>query len=218
MRSLPNADGAGWIADLAEVIVANKAYLSEIDGLIGDGDHGVNMAKGFARAAERTAGRDLTLDAGMAELANVLLSEIGGSMGPLYGLMFTEMSEAIVGEASIDTPRFGAMLRAGLEGVQGVGSAKVGDKTLIDCLQPAVEAWEAAADRGFEPAAAALKAAAERGRDGTVDLVARVGRSARLGERSRGVLDAGATSCCLILTALADGAVRRLGAEPAPVT
>jgi dihydroxyacetone kinase len=102
------------------------------------------------------------------------------------------------------------MLRAGLEGVQGVGSAKVGDKTLIDCLQPAVEAFEAQAAQGIGPAVDAMKAAAEEGRDSTVDLVARVGRSARLGDRSRGVLDAGATSCCLILTALGNGALRRL--------
>lgn len=210
MSRLPNAAGAELVAELAEVIVANKAYLSEIDGLIGDGDHGVNMAKGFGRAAERTAGRDLTLDGGMAELADVLLSEIGGSMGPLYGLMFTEMAEAIAGQESLDAPAFGAMLRAGLEGVQGVGSAKVGDKTLIDCLQPAVEAFEAASAQGFTPAVGAMKAAADRGRDSTVELVARVGRSARLGERSRGVLDAGATSCCMILTALGDGALRRL--------
>lgn len=210
MSRLPNADGAELVAELAEVIVANKVYLSEIDGLIGDGDHGVNMAKGFGRAAERTAGRDLSLDQGMAELADVLLSEIGGSMGPLYGLMFTDMSEAIAGQVTLDAPAFGMMLRAGLEGVQGVGSAKVGDKTLIDCLQPAVEAFEAEADGGFEPAVVAMKAAAEKGRDSTVDLVARVGRSARLGERSRGVLDAGATSCCLILCAMGDGAMRRL--------
>lgn len=210
MSRLPNADGAGLVAELAEVIVANKAYLSEIDGLIGDGDHGVNMAKGFSRAAERTAGRDLTLDEGMAELADVLLSEIGGSMGPLYGLMFTEMSEAAAGKESLDARDFGAMLRAGLEGVQGVGSAKVGDKTLIDCLQPAVEAFEAEAGGGFGPAVAAMKAAAEKGRDSTVDLVARIGRSARLGERSRGVLDAGATSCCLLLRAMGDGVGRRL--------
>jgi dihydroxyacetone kinase phosphoprotein-dependent L subunit len=207
---LPNADGAGFVAELAEVIIANKAYLSEIDGLIGDGDHGVNMAKGFGRAAERTAGEDLTLDQGLAELADVLLSEIGGSMGPLYGLMFTEMAEAIAGIDPLDAPAFGAMLRAGLEGVQGVGSAKVGDKTLIDCLQPAVEAFEAQAAQGIGPAVDAMKAAAEEGRDSTVDLVARVGRSARLGDRSRGVLDAGATSCCLILTALGNGALRRL--------
>ena len=212
MRIL-NTDGAGLIAELAEVIIANKAYLSEIDGLIGDGDHGVNMAKGFSRAAERMAGRDLTLDQGMAELADILLSEIGGSMGPLYGLMFTEMSETIAGKDSIDTLTFGAMLRAGLEGVQGVGSAKVGDKTLIDCLQPAVEAFEALAPQGdFAAAVAAMKAAAEAGRDSTVELVARIGRSARLGDRSRGVLDAGATSCCLILGTLGDSAVRRLQA------
>lgn len=208
---LPNADGAALVAELAAVILANRAYLSEIDGLIGDGDHGVNMAKGFSRAAERTAGRDLTVGEGLAELSDVLLSEIGGSMGPLYGLMFAEMSDVVAGKDAIDAAGFGAMLRAGLEGVQGVGSAKVGDKTLIDCLQPAVEAFEAAFAGGdFAAAVGAMKAAAERGRDSTVDLVARVGRSARLGERSRGVLDAGATSCALILGALGDGAARRL--------
>jgi dihydroxyacetone kinase phosphoprotein-dependent L subunit len=207
---LPNADGAGLVAELAEIITANKAYLSEIDGLIGDGDHGVNMAKGFGRAAERVAGRDLTIDQGLAELSDVLLSEIGGSMGPLYGLMFAEMAEAASGKNTLDAAAFGGLLRAGLEAVQGVGSAKVGDKTLIDCLQPAVEAFEAQAESGFEPAVGAMKAAAQTGRDSTVDLVARIGRSARLGERSRGVLDAGATSCCLIICAMGDGALRRL--------
>jgi dihydroxyacetone kinase phosphoprotein-dependent L subunit len=206
---LPNADGAAIVAELAEVIVANKAYLSEIDGLIGDGDHGVNMAKGFSRAAERTAGKDLTLGEGLGELADVLLSEIGGSMGPLYGLMFTEMSDSAKGKEFIQANDFGALLRAGLEGVQGVGSAQVGDKTLIDCLVPAVEAFEAQGD-DFASAVEAMKRAAEAGRDSTIDLVAKLGRSARLGERSRGVLDAGATSCCMILTAFGDGAVRRL--------
>jgi dihydroxyacetone kinase phosphoprotein-dependent L subunit len=206
---LPNADGAGIVAELAEVIVTNKAYLSEIDGLIGDGDHGVNMAKGFSRAVERTTGKEMTLGEGLGELADVLLSEIGGSMGPLYGLMFTEMSEGASGKEVISAKDFAAMLRAGLEGVQGVGSAKVGDKTLIDCLLPAVEAFEAQGD-DFPAAVAAMKRAAESGRDSTIDLVAKLGRSARLGERSRGVLDAGATSCCMILTALGDGAVKRL--------
>lgn len=203
---LPTDDGAAMVRELAEVIVANKAWLSEIDGLIGDGDHGVNMAKGFARAADRLA-PEADLAAAFAALGDVLLSEIGGSMGPLYGMMFTAMGEAAEGDA-LDAPAFGAMLRAGLSEVEATGGAKPGDKTLVDCLAPAVAAFEGA--QGFAPALAAMAEAAERGRDATVGLQARLGRSARLGERSRGVLDAGAASCCLILQALGAGAARRL--------
>lgn len=210
MTDIANAGQSAIIEELAEVIVANKAWLSEIDGKIGDGDHGANMAKGFKRTAERINGLDMSLDAAMLTLSDVLMSEIGGSMGPLYGLMFEDMAAVLKGHDRIDAERFSAMLGAGLAGVQGVGNAKVGDKTLIDTLVPAVAAFDAAKGRGFAAALAEMVAAAEKGRDSTVDLVARIGRSARLGERSRGVLDAGATSCCLILTSLADSVGKRL--------
>lgn len=205
------ADAGGILAELAGVIVENKAYLSEIDGLIGDGDHGVNMAKGFSRAAGRMAGQDLTLDAAFATLSDVLLTEIGGSMGPLYGFMFQDMSTAVAGRQAIDADGFSDMLNAALAGVRRAGSAQPGDKTLIDTLQPAVAAFDAAKSNGFRPALGAMRDAAARGRDSTIDLVAKVGRASRLGERSRGVLDAGATSCCLILTALAGSFEKRLG-------
>lgn len=210
MTSIANANQAGIVEEVAAVIVANRAYLSEIDGRIGDGDHGINMAKGFGRTAERIAGRDLTLDAAMMELSEVLMGEIGGSMGPLYGLMFEDMAGALKGRQTIDAEAFSAMLNAGLEGVRGVGSAEVGDKTLMDTLVPAVAAFDAARAEGFAPALAAMTRAAEKGRDSTVDLVAKIGRASRLGERSRGVLDAGATSCCLILSTLAGSVTKRL--------
>lgn len=211
-QTFANATAGGIIEDVAAVIVANKAWLSEIDGKIGDGDHGVNMAKGFGRTAENITGKGLSLDAAMAALSDVLMSEIGGSMGPLYGLMFEDMAGAIAGKARITADDFAAMLEAGLAGVQGVGSAKVGDKTLIDTLVPAVAAFQAAKADGFAPALAAMCAAAETGRDSTIGLVARIGRASRLGERSRGVLDAGATSCCMILCELAKGVAKRLAA------
>lgn len=210
MTSIPNAGQASIVQEIAAVIVANKAWLSEIDGKIGDGDHGSNMAKGFGRAAERIDGKDMTLDAALMVLSDVLMSEIGGSMGPLYGLMFEDMASAVQGKDRIDAETFSAMLRAGLAGVQGVGNAQVGDKTLIDTLVPAVSAFDAAKSQGFAAALDAMAAAAEAGRDSTVDLVARIGRSSRLGERSRGVLDAGATSCCMILTTLGQSVRSRL--------
>jgi len=202
------------VEELAEVIVANKAHLSEIDGLIGDGDHGINMAKGFGRAAERISGEAMPLDAAFTVLSDVLMSEIGGSMGPLYGFMFQNMALAVEGRAALDAEGFSVMLNAGLAGVSATGAAKVGDKTLIDCFVPAVAAFDAAKAQGFAPALVAMAEAAERGRDSTVDLVAKLGRAARLGERSRGVPDAGATSCCLILTELGKSFASRLTEKP----
>lgn len=212
MTGIPNAGAGALIPEIADVIIANKAYLSEIDGKIGDGDHGVNMAKGFGRAADRLDAGG-TLGDAMQVLSDVLMSEIGGSMGPLYGMMFSDMADAVDGAQTIDAATFGAMLRAGVDGVQEIGSAKVGDKTLMDTAIPALDAFDAALADGadFKVALAAMKAAAETGRDSTIDLVAKLGRSARLGERSRGVLDAGATSCCMILTGFADGITARLG-------
>ena len=216
MQQLPNASTGHIVLSLADTIVANKAYLSEIDGKIGDGDHGVNMAKGFAMASERIKGNDMSLAAAFETLGTVLMSEIGGSMGPLYGIMFLQFAEAIETKDPVDAKAFGAMLDSGRSGIETIGSAKVGDKTLLDALVPAIDAFhQADADgKSFSEALDAMVVAAEKGRDGTKDLVAKVGRASRLGERSLGVLDAGATSCTLILGTLAQGAKRSM--QPSP--
>jgi dihydroxyacetone kinase-like protein len=144
-------------------------------------------------------------------LGDVLLTEIGGAMGPLYGTFFMEMASACEGKSEIDALLFGQMLKAGLEGIQGLGNAKVGDKTLMDTLFPAQEAYAAALAEGqcFGKALNRMAEAAERGKESTRELVAKIGRASRLGERSRGVLDAGATSCCLILKAF-DSSINHL--------
>ncbi|WP_341486916.1 dihydroxyacetone kinase subunit DhaL [Pararhizobium sp. A13] len=212
MQTLNNAAAGDIILSMADRIVENRAYLSEIDGKIGDGDHGVNMAKGFGMASERLKGKDLPLAASLETLGTILMTEIGGSMGPLYGVMFTEFAEKLEGVEAISSDTFSRMLHAGLEGIQSIGSAKVGDKTLLDTLVPAVEAFDAsvAAGKSFAEALDALVAAAEAGRDSTLNLVAKIGRASRLGERSLGVLDAGATSCAIILKELSLGARTRL--------
>ena len=143
------------------------------------------------------------------------MTEIGGSMGPLYGVMFSGFADSLNGVENIDAVAFERMLRKGLEEVQSIGDAKVGDKTLIDAYAPALQAFSAARANGerFADALDALIVAAERGRDSTVDLIAKIGRASRLGERSRGVLDPGATSCAIILRALAEGAKAKLTAS-----
>lgn len=212
MQQFRNAKSGDIVLSLADRIIENRAYLSEIDGKIGDGDHGVNMAKGFGMAAERVKGADMSLAEALDTLGTVLMTEIGGSMGPLYGVMFTQFAETIEKSDAIDAATFSTMLHNGLDGIQAIGAAKVGDKTLLDTLVPAISAFDTAIGSGksFGEALQALVAAAEAGRDSTRDLVAKIGRASRLGERSLGVLDAGATSCALILKSLADGVGTRL--------
>lgn len=212
MQTFNNAGAGAIVLAMADRIVENRAYLSEIDGKIGDGDHGVNMAKGFKMAAERMSGEHLSLAAALETLGTVLMTEIGGSMGPLYGVMFTEFAEKIEGIEAIGSDAYSRMLHGGLEGIRSISPAKVGDKTLLDAFVPAVEAFDGAitAGRPFGEALDALVAAAEAGRDSTRDLVARIGRASRLGERSLGVLDAGSASCAIILKELSLGAQSRL--------
>jgi dihydroxyacetone kinase-like protein len=214
MQAFSNAGSGDIVLAIAQRIVENRGYLSDIDGLIGDGDHGVNMAKGFSLAAERLRGEPRPLAAALAALGDVLMTEIGGSMGPLYGVMFSGFAEALDGVEEIDAAAFERMLRHGFEEVQSIGDAKVGDKTLIDAFAPALQAFSMTAAKRDDFAAAldALIVGAEKGRDSTIDLVAKIGRAARLGERSRGVLDPGATSCAIILRSLAEGAKTKLDA------
>lgn len=206
MAFVSNWNGYTILFALIDAINGQKQYLSEIDGQIGDGDHGINMSKGFTRAGERITEPSFSITDGFRTLGEVLLNEVGGSMGPLYGTFFLEMAQASSGQQTIDEHVFSGMLNSALIGIREMGQAEVGDKTLMDTLVPATAAFDSAIaeEQDLGSALGAMKSAAERGRDSTKDLVARKGRASRLGERSRGVLDAGATSCCLILSTLAD--------------
>lgn len=211
-------DEAGpLVRDLIATIVEHRQHLSDIDGLIGDGDHGINMAKGFNGCGARLDAlgpRAGSLPVALEQLSQALMDDIGGSMGPLYGQFFAAMAQALAPHARLDAALFGEALAAAVARVQAMGQARVGDKTLIDTLVPARDAYAACLASGGDFAAAllAMSGAAERGRDSTRDLQARIGRSARLGARSIGVLDAGATSCCLILQSMAASLARRQAA------
>jgi len=201
-----NADGINIIYNLIKVIQDNKQYLSDIDGLIGDGDHGINMNKGFTLCADQLKDNPGDLTGGLNTLSKILMMKIGGSMGPLYGYFFKSMASACDGQETIDAETFGKMVTASKESIEKISEAKVGDKTLMDVLIPSQAAYQAALADGksFTECLDAMTAAAQQGRDSTKDLVAKVGRSSRLGERSRGVIDAGSASCCLILETMAD--------------
>jgi len=205
MTNYPSSAGRNLVLALVRVIEENKVYLSEIDGKIGDGDHGINMAKGFGLVKTRLGEREVPVSEGLTLIGQTLLTEIGGSMGPLYGTFFLQMGLQAKDKAQIDEKTFGEMLCAARTGLAELGGATVGDKTIMDVLVPAVAAYESAAIKGasFQDALAQMAAAAENGKESTRDLVAKIGRASRLGERSRGVLDAGATSGAMILRTMA---------------
>lgn len=207
MAVVKNEKGRPILLAMVKAVQENKQYLGDVDGLIGDGDHGMNMNKGFSLYEEQLGDKETTFSDGLFDLGTVLLNRIGGSMGPIYGTIFMDMSDKEDDADDITLALLSEMLDAGLEGLYGIVDARPGDKTLVDTLFPASEALKKAieAGKGFAEALDDMAAAAEAGKESTKDLVAKYGRSARLGERSRGVLDAGATSCCIILQAMAEG-------------
>lgn len=209
MDTFANREGAEIIYDLIKVIQGNKQYLSEIDGAIGDGDHGINMNKGFSMAEQELRKDPGDFEHSLKVLSKILITSIGGAMGPLYGIFFRSMAKVCDGKDVINARLFGEMLRAAETGIKTIGNAKVGDKTLLDTLVPAVEVFNAQIENGrsFKEALEAMREAAVKGRDSTKDMVARVGRASRMGERSRGVLDPGATSMCLILESMANSII-----------
>ena len=208
MQTFTNTAGSVIVDKLILAIQENKQYLSDIDGLIGDGDHGINMNKGFSMCREELDKNPGDMAYGLKVLSKILILKIGGSMGPLYGKFFKAIAVSLEGKEEIGIDEIGAAIKASVDAIASISPAKVGDKTLIDTLIPALAAYENAQQDGktFTEALEDMKQAAVIGRDSTNDMVAKLGRASRLGERSRGVLDAGATSCCLILETIGSGA------------
>lgn len=202
MRPLDAATLAAWLRDFAATVSEHKAELTELDRLIGDGDHGTNLARGTAAVAALDPSGSASDYAKRAAMA--LISTVGGASGPLYGTFLLRLSGALPADGPITREGWSAALRAAGQGLVDRGKAVVGDKTMVDALAPALDAFDGVRD-GAEPWAAAAAAAAS-GRDATVDLVARKGRASYLGERSRGTADPGATS----MTLLFDSAARTL--------
>lgn len=197
---------AAWIRRAAELVAADADRLTRLDAAIGDGDHGLNLDRGFTAAVaalpEGAPPGKVLIAAGRA-----IVSKTGGASGPLYGTALRRAGKALGDAEDVDAAAIGAALRAALEGVQELGQAVEGDKTMVDALTPAVAAYEAAlSDGGGDVAACASAAleAAEKGAEATVPMQARKGRASYLGARSVGHLDPGAASTVLILRALSD--------------
>lgn len=205
-----NKDGIKLVNEVISTIQKNRDYLSQIDGEAGDGDHGINMNKGMTFAKEELEKKDdVNMSQGFLTISKILISKIGGSMGPLYGSFFRGLSVASKKSEVIDSQIMSEMLCKAHSNLSDLTDAKPGDKTLIDVLSPAIEAYENNKS-DFKQALKSMTEAAENGLEATKTMVAKIGRASRLGERSRGHQDAGATSCYLILKAIADASLELL--------
>jgi dihydroxyacetone kinase phosphoprotein-dependent L subunit len=199
-----------WVAAAAGAVEEQRDHLTQLDAAIGDADHGINLARGFTAvlgalesAAPPTPGAVLTLT------GSTLISKVGGAAGPLYGVAFRRAGKALGDAADVDLPALGAALEAALAGVQQLGAAREGDKTMVDALAPAAGAFSKAIAEGASEADAltALAEAAQAGAAATISMQALKGRASYLGPRSVGHEDPGAASTALILAALRDAAL-----------
>ena len=144
---ITNKDAAIVVTNIIDSIKKNRDYLSEIDGAIGDGDHGINMSKGFSMAEEVLANKDFNMSEGFLTISQILMEKIGGSMGPLYGSFFRGLSVASKKSEIIDRDVIEKMLDKALLNLQNMSSAKVGDKTLMDVVVPAISAYKLSIER-----------------------------------------------------------------------
>jgi dihydroxyacetone kinase-like protein len=195
-----------WIRRTASVIEENAGMLTRLDSAIGDGDHGVNMNRGFRAVLERVEGLDGNLAALFRGVGMALIGKVGGAAGPLYGSFYLGVGKQLGNQTEVDDAGLAAGLRAGLDGIIARGKAQLEDKTMVDAWDPALRALDEAIAEGVElgPALDRAAEAAEEGMKATIPMIARKGRASYLGERSRDHQDPGATSTHLIVKALAD--------------
>ena len=191
----------------AKKIEAEKEYLTELDNEIGDGDHGINLARGF-EAVEKKLPSLVGGDIGalLKGVGMQLVSTVGGASGPLYGTAFMKAGMACKGLTEIDGPAFVKAMEAAVDGIKMRGKATEGEKTMLDALCPALKVMQddVAAGKSLKEALQDAAQAAEKGVEYTKTIIATKGRASYLGERSLGHQDPGATSSLYLLQVLAE--------------
>lgn len=220
-QTIKLAQFRSWLQQYAARIEEQERYLTELDTIIGDADHGTNMQRGMVQVrrqlGRKNGGNPETVSAFLRSTAMTLISSVGGAAGPLYGAFFLRAAKDAGNEETVELAQLARMFRDGLEGVKQRGKAEIDEKTMIDALEPAVQALEEAAEAGasLDDALNAACLAAEAGMIHTIDLEAQKGRASYLGPRSVGHQDPGATSTFYLI----ETAARALGSaeeNPAP--
>ena len=190
------------VRTIAQTAVDNEKYFGDLDAVVGDGDFGYSMARGFEQVLAGFDDFDRS-DVGtfLKKVAVTITGRIGGTSGPIWGTAFLRAGAVAAGKTALEPADVVAMLRAAVEGIKARDQAELGDKTLLDALVPATDALERELDAGSGSTAAiqAASTAAREAAEATKDMVARRGRAAYTGERSRGSVDAGATAVAVML-------------------
>ncbi len=210
-RVMDAATIASWMREINVSVRSERDHLVQLDAAIGDGDHGTNMTRGFEAVVQA-----LDADPGSAPgkllilAGRTLVSTVGGASGPLWGSALRSGGRVLGDQATFDGAQLVEVLAAALASVKDLGTAAVGDKTMVDALEPAVEALRAQLSDGtpLDEALENAAAAAEAGMRSTIPLQARKGRASYLGERSVGHQDPGATSTALMIRALQKAVVK----------
>ncbi len=196
---------SSWMREVEASVRAERDHLVQLDSAIGDADHGINMTRGFEAVVQALGADDGSPPGRLLIIAGrTLVSTVGGASGPLWGSALRSGGRVLGDQPTFDGPQLVEVLAAALASVKDLGTASLGDKTMVDALEPAVEMLKSRIADG-EPLAQAVDAAAgaaEVGMRATIPLQARKGRASYLGERSVGHQDPGATSTALIMRAL----------------
>jgi dihydroxyacetone kinase-like protein len=194
-----------WMGDVAASVRAEREYLVQLDAAIGDGDHGINLNRGFDAVVRALSADEDSPPGKLLVLAGkTLVSSVGGASGPLWGSALRRAGRTLGDAPTFDLAELAAALDAALAAVVDLGAAVPGDKTMVDAFSPAMVALHEAVNRGAPPheALRSAAAAAEEGMRATIPMQARKGRASYLGERSIGHQDPGATSTAMIIRAL----------------
>jgi dihydroxyacetone kinase-like protein len=184
---------------VADGMIASKELLTQADQMIGDGDHGIGMARGFEAVKVVLAEKNFTqIEDVFFSIGSSLLSSIGGASGAIFGSFFMGAAKSLKGCDELDVEGFKKALSSGLEMVKKRGGAQIGDKTMVDALEPAVQAAAAYSGNSLNDLSKQVYNAAEAGMQKTKTFTAKIGKAKTLGERTLGFADPGAISITLI--------------------
>ncbi|WGE31275.1 dihydroxyacetone kinase subunit DhaL [Actinobacillus genomosp. 2] len=195
-----------WLENCNQVMTEQRDFLTQLDTEIGDGDHGLNMQRGFSKALEKVATvSDKDIGTILKTVGMTLLSQVGGASGPLYGTLFIKGSQVANGKEQLTFEELVGFFKAGMEGIVARGRAELGDKTMCDVWLPLLD--ELAQADHSQTESVLLNQAVEKAEifaNATVTMIAKKGRASYLGERSIGHADPGATSSYYLIKALAE--------------
>ncbi|MDD3140626.1 MAG: dihydroxyacetone kinase subunit DhaL [Lachnospiraceae bacterium] len=200
MKTINVVQSKEMIIKVCDAIIANKPYLTEVDSKIGDGDHGIGMAGGMEKAKAALLGNSefATVNEVFKTTGMQMLNSMGGASGVIFGSMFLGGVKGLDPITELDGEIFTKMMRASVESIKARGKAQMGDKTMVDAFEPAVEAMEKAEKSDLTVLLEEAAKAAKQGVEDTKEMIAKFGRAKSLMERAVGYQDAGATSVQII--------------------